>query len=161
MSLGAAVVAHRLPQTERLAGDTIDYAGDMSAAALAAAIRSLLESPDRARDLGAAARRRFDQQVDWRRAGGPRLVAAYDRLFGAPASRARAPASRHDRARRDVARDDRPRADERARADAHAAEDHRARADRRPALHDAFAAAPSRPSVCSSPPRSSLAGACR
>ncbi len=88
MSLGAAVVAHRLPQTERLAGDTIAYASDMSAASLAAAISSLLESPDRARALGAAARDRFDRRVDWRRAGGPRLVAAYDRLFGAPASRA-------------------------------------------------------------------------
>jgi glycosyltransferase involved in cell wall biosynthesis len=93
MSLGAAVVAHRMPETERLAGDTIDYAGDMSAAALAAAIHSLLGSPDRARALGAAARDRFDQRVDWRRAGGPRLVAAYDRLFGAPASRAREPDS--------------------------------------------------------------------
>jgi glycosyltransferase involved in cell wall biosynthesis len=93
MSLGAAVVAHRMPETERLAGDTIDYAGDMSAAALAAAIHSLVGSPDRARALGAAARDRFDQRVDWRRAGGPRLVAAYDRLFGAPASRAREPDS--------------------------------------------------------------------
>jgi glycosyltransferase involved in cell wall biosynthesis len=94
MSLGAAVVAHRLPETERLAGETISYAGDMSPAALGAAIHSLLESPDRVRALGAAARDRFDQHVDWRRAGGPRLVAAYDRLFGAPASRAREPDSR-------------------------------------------------------------------
>jgi glycosyltransferase involved in cell wall biosynthesis len=94
MSLGAAVVAHRLPQTERLAGDTVCYARDMSAAALAAAVGSLLESSDRARALGAAARDRFGQQVDWRRAGGPRLVAAYDRLFGEPATRAREPDSR-------------------------------------------------------------------
>ena len=38
MSAGAAVVAHRLPQTEALAGDTIRYAADMTAEGLAAAI---------------------------------------------------------------------------------------------------------------------------
>ena len=83
MSLGAAVAAHRLPQTERLAGPTIEYADDMSAQALATAIDSLLRSADRARALGKAARSRFEQHISWQRAGAPRLVAAYDRLFDA------------------------------------------------------------------------------
>lgn len=84
MSAGAPTVAHRLPQTERLAGATLEYAPDMTAAGLAAAVRSLLNDPERARDLGAAARARFCERVSWERAGGPRLVAGYERLLGAP-----------------------------------------------------------------------------
>jgi glycosyltransferase involved in cell wall biosynthesis len=83
MSAGAAVAAHRLPQTESLAGATIAYAEDMTAAGLAAAIADLLASPERRRRLGDAARLRFDEQIRWERAGAPRLVAAYDRLFAA------------------------------------------------------------------------------
>jgi glycosyltransferase involved in cell wall biosynthesis len=82
MSLGIPVAAHRLPQTESLAGDTIAYAADMTAEALAAAIADLLESPERARALGSAARRRFDERISWARVGQPRLLAGYDRLFG-------------------------------------------------------------------------------
>ncbi len=82
MSAGAAVVAHRLPQTEALAGETIRYAPDMTALGLAAAITSLLDAPAQGRALGDAARRRFDERVSWERAGGPRLVAGYDRLLG-------------------------------------------------------------------------------
>ena len=84
MSAAAAVVAHRLPQTEALAGETIRYASDMTAGALAAAITGLLAAPERGRTLGAAALRRFDEQIGWERAGGPRLVAGYDRLLGSP-----------------------------------------------------------------------------
>jgi len=84
MSAGAPVVAHRLPQTEALAGQTIQYAADMSPEGLAAAIGDLLASPERRRSLGDAARVRFDEQISWERAGGPRLVAAYDRLFESP-----------------------------------------------------------------------------
>ena len=84
MSAAAAVVAHRLPQTEALAGETIRYASDMTAGALAAAITGLLAAPERGATLGAAALRRFDEQIGWERAGGPRLVAGYDRLLGSP-----------------------------------------------------------------------------
>jgi glycosyltransferase involved in cell wall biosynthesis len=84
MSAGAPVVAHRLPQTEALAGETIGYASDMTAEALAAALTDLLDAPQRGRALGAAARRRFDERIGWERAGGPRLVAGYDRLLGSP-----------------------------------------------------------------------------
>jgi glycosyltransferase involved in cell wall biosynthesis len=82
MSAGAAVAAHRLPQTEALAGDTIRYAPDMTAEGLAAAIDDLLAAPQRARVLGAGGLRRFEQRISWERVGGPRLVAGYDRLFG-------------------------------------------------------------------------------
>ena len=82
MSAGAAIAAHRLPQTETLAGSTIGYAPDMTAEGLAAAIDGLLSAPERRSALGAAARRRFDERISWERVGGPRLVAGYERLFG-------------------------------------------------------------------------------
>jgi glycosyltransferase involved in cell wall biosynthesis len=82
MSAGAAVVAHRLPQTEALAGDTIRYAADMTAEGLAAAIDRLLDLPEERRAIGAAARLRFEERISWERVGGPRLVAGYDRLLG-------------------------------------------------------------------------------
>ena len=82
MSAGAAIVAHRLPQTEALAGDTIRYAPDMTAEGLAAAIDDLLDAPERGRALGDSARLRFDERISWERVGGPRLVAGYDRLLG-------------------------------------------------------------------------------
>jgi glycosyltransferase involved in cell wall biosynthesis len=82
MSAGAAVVAHRLPQTEALAGDTIRYAPDMTAEGLAAAIDGLLDAPEKRRALGDAARGRFDERISWERVGARRLVAGYERLFG-------------------------------------------------------------------------------
>jgi glycosyltransferase involved in cell wall biosynthesis len=82
LSAGAPVVAHRLPQTEALAGDCVNYAPDMTAEGLAAAIVELLDAPERRRALGTAARVRFENQISWERVGGPRLVAGYDRLFG-------------------------------------------------------------------------------
>lgn len=81
MSAGAAIVAHRLPQTETLAGDTVLYPRSMTADGLAAAICELLDAPARRRDLGVAARRRFDDRISWERNGAPRLVAAYGRLL--------------------------------------------------------------------------------
>lgn len=87
MSAGGAIVAHRLPQTETLAGETIHYALDMTAEALAAAIEGLLDDQQRRRALGNAAQRRFEEQLSWERVGGPRLVAAYERLFGSPVVR--------------------------------------------------------------------------
>jgi glycosyltransferase involved in cell wall biosynthesis len=83
MSLGKPVVAHRLPQTERLAGATIAYAEGMSADALGSAIHSLALDTARAGRLGRAARERFDEHISWQGLGAPRLVAAYDRLFSA------------------------------------------------------------------------------
>jgi glycosyltransferase involved in cell wall biosynthesis len=81
MSAGAGIAAHRLPQTEALAGDTISYAPDMSADGLGIAIEHLLDSRERRRSLGEAARLRFEERLDWDHSWGPSLVAAYDRLF--------------------------------------------------------------------------------
>jgi glycosyltransferase involved in cell wall biosynthesis len=92
MSAGAATVAHRLPQTETLAGDTVAYPRDMTAQGLAETIGELLESPARRRALGDAARRRFEDRVSWEQNGAHRLVEAYERLFatdGDPLSRRR------------------------------------------------------------------------
>ena len=82
MSAGAAVVAHRLPQTEALAGEAIRYAPDMTAEGLAAAIDGLLDAQGERRALGEAARLRFNEQMSWERVGARRLVAGYERLFG-------------------------------------------------------------------------------
>jgi glycosyltransferase involved in cell wall biosynthesis len=82
MSAGAAVVAHRLPQTEALTGETIRFSPDMTAEGLAAAIEGLLDAPGERRALGEAARRRFEERISWERVGARRLVAGYERLFG-------------------------------------------------------------------------------
>jgi glycosyltransferase involved in cell wall biosynthesis len=81
MSAGAGIAAHRLPQTEALAGETISYAADMTADGLSIAIEDLLDARERRRSLGEAARVRFEERLSWHHIGGPSLVAAYDRLF--------------------------------------------------------------------------------
>jgi glycosyltransferase involved in cell wall biosynthesis len=82
MSVGAPIVAHRLPQTEEVCGDTIEYAESMLPEGLAQAIARLLEQPEHAEQLGRAALERFDAQVWWGNVGAPRLVAAYAAAFG-------------------------------------------------------------------------------
>ena len=82
MSAGAPVVAHRLPQTEGLCADTIAYADDMSAEALARAIDEVLGDGRRAESLGAAARHRFEELLRWENVGAPKLVEAYRSAFG-------------------------------------------------------------------------------
>jgi glycosyltransferase involved in cell wall biosynthesis len=84
MSVGAPVVAHRLPQTEEVCGDTIQYAENMRPEGLAQAIGTLLERPVRAQELGRAALERFDAHVWWGNVGAPRLIAAYAAEFGSP-----------------------------------------------------------------------------
>jgi glycosyltransferase involved in cell wall biosynthesis len=84
MSLGAATVAHRLPQTEQLCGDSIQYAEEMTPAALATAIQTLLHDPNRRQQLGSLAQKRFDRSISWANAGAPRLAEAYRQVFGAP-----------------------------------------------------------------------------
>ena len=82
MSAGAPVVAHRLPQTEGLCADTIAYAEDMSAEALARAMDEVLGDGRRAESLGAAARHRFEELLRWENVGAPKLVEAYRSAFG-------------------------------------------------------------------------------
>jgi glycosyltransferase involved in cell wall biosynthesis len=82
MSAGAPVVAHRLRQTEGLCADTIAYADDMSAEALARAIDGVLADGMRAESLGAAARLRFEELLRWENVGAPKLVEAYRSAFG-------------------------------------------------------------------------------
>ena len=82
MSAGAAIVAHRLPQTEALAGDAIAYAPEMTATGLAAAIAEMLDAPARRQALGTAARLRFCERISWEQTGALRRVAGYERLLG-------------------------------------------------------------------------------
>jgi glycosyltransferase involved in cell wall biosynthesis len=82
MSAGAPVVAHRLPQTEGLCSDTIAYADDMSAEALARVLDGVLADGRRAELLGATARERFEELLRWENVGAPKLVEAYRSAFG-------------------------------------------------------------------------------
>jgi glycosyltransferase involved in cell wall biosynthesis len=93
MSVGAPIVAHRLPQNERVSGETIEYADDMTADGLAKAISRLLEDRERARRLGEAARKRFVEALAWSAVGGPRLVRAYAETFGNPSDLRESPDS--------------------------------------------------------------------
>ena len=82
MSAGAPVVAHRLPQTEGLCSDTIVYADDMSAEALARVLGGVLADGRRAELLGGSARERFEELLRWENVGAPKLVEAYRSAFG-------------------------------------------------------------------------------
>jgi glycosyltransferase involved in cell wall biosynthesis len=84
MSVGAAIVAHRLPQTEELCGDCVSYAESMEPSGLAAAMQALLTDPAAAARLRAAAIARFDERIWWGNIGRPRLVEAYWEVFGIP-----------------------------------------------------------------------------
>lgn len=93
MSAGAAIVAHRLPQTESMAGDTVEYAGDMTAGALAEAVDRLLNDPDRRRELGRRAAQRFSQSIAWEAVGSSRLSDAYRALIAEQAAHVQAGAA--------------------------------------------------------------------
>ena len=82
MSVGAPVVAHRLAQNERLGGDTIHYAAEMTPSALADALVDMLQDRTRAHRLGRAARARFVDQIAWESVGAPNLLRAYADTFG-------------------------------------------------------------------------------
>jgi glycosyltransferase involved in cell wall biosynthesis len=92
MSVGAATAVHRLAQNERLCADCVEYAADMSPGALAGAMHRLLSEPTRARRLGERARSRFDDTIWWGNVGAPRLVDAYEDVFGSPGRQKRAAA---------------------------------------------------------------------
>jgi glycosyltransferase involved in cell wall biosynthesis len=77
MSASAPVAAHRLPATEQLCGETVEYADDMSPGGLSRAIARLLDDPARADELGRQGRERFLSTVDWEATGARRLVEAY------------------------------------------------------------------------------------
>jgi glycosyltransferase involved in cell wall biosynthesis len=81
MSAGSPVVAHRLPQTEALAGDAVEYARDMSPKALAEAITRVLEDRSLAASMAAGSRARFEEWLRWDTVGAPRLLEAYERVI--------------------------------------------------------------------------------
>jgi glycosyltransferase involved in cell wall biosynthesis/peptidoglycan/xylan/chitin deacetylase (PgdA/CDA1 family) len=85
MSLGAPIAAHRLPQTELVAGDAIEYAESDEPRALADAVERLLADPSLASSRRQASRQRFEQALRWEVVGAPRLVQGY-RSMGPPAA---------------------------------------------------------------------------
>jgi glycosyltransferase involved in cell wall biosynthesis len=84
MSAGAAIAVHPLEQNKSVCGRTVEYAQGMSPADLAEAISALLADPDRRRELGAAARHRYDEKLQWEANGAIKLVRAYTDAFGKP-----------------------------------------------------------------------------
>ena len=87
MSLGSPIVAHRLPQTVALCGDSIEYAQNMTPRALGKAIAQLLDEPARAARLGIAAQARFESAVAWENVGSRHLVSGYRSAFDHSAPR--------------------------------------------------------------------------
>ena len=81
MSLGAPVVAHRLPQTEVLCGDSIEYADDMTPEALGRAIAAVLDDSELRARLGKRALSRFQAAIAWDHVGSPNLVSGYSSAF--------------------------------------------------------------------------------
>jgi glycosyltransferase involved in cell wall biosynthesis len=81
MSVGAPTVAHRLAQSERVCGETVVYAHDMSHEALARAIELVLGDKELGARLGSQARARFLELIAWETVGAPRLVQAYESVF--------------------------------------------------------------------------------
>lgn len=84
MSAGAAIAAHPLQQNKTVCGGTVEYAPGMRPADLAEAISTLLDEPDRRKELGAAARRRYEEKLRWEAGGAVNLVRAYTEAFGTP-----------------------------------------------------------------------------
>jgi glycosyltransferase involved in cell wall biosynthesis len=89
MSLGAPVACHRLPQTERIAGNAVEYADGESPAALAAAIERLLLDPALAASRRDGGRRRFDEGLCWESVGAKRLIEGYATTVGGKVEQAR------------------------------------------------------------------------
>jgi glycosyltransferase involved in cell wall biosynthesis len=79
MALGRPAVAFGLPENRFTGGDAVAYADEPTPEGLAEAIAGLLADEERRRQLGAAARRRFVDELAWERSEAG-LLQAYMRL---------------------------------------------------------------------------------
>ena len=84
MALGKPIVQFDLTEGRRTARDASLYAKRNDPADLAAKILELLDDPERRSAMGAAGRRRIDDELEWRHEA-PRLLDAYARLWPAAA----------------------------------------------------------------------------
>lgn len=80
MALGKAAVAFDMPETRISGGDTVTYVPGDSADALARAVLTLADDPERCRSLGAAARHRIETTLAWEHQA-KNLTDVYQKLF--------------------------------------------------------------------------------
>jgi glycosyltransferase involved in cell wall biosynthesis len=80
MALGKPIVQFDLAEGRYSAGESALYAKGNDALDLAKKIAELLDDPARRTAMGGAARRRFEDELEWRHEA-PKLLAAYDALW--------------------------------------------------------------------------------
>jgi glycosyltransferase involved in cell wall biosynthesis len=88
MALGKPMVQFDLAEGRFSAQQASLYARRNDATDLADKILALLDDPDKRRAMGAFGRRRVEKELEWRFEA-PKLLAAYDSLWGTPAPRER------------------------------------------------------------------------
>jgi glycosyltransferase involved in cell wall biosynthesis len=91
MALGKPIVQFDLNEGRFSAQRASAYARRNDALDLAAKIAELLDDPARRADMGAFARRRVENELEWRHEA-PKLIAAYEALWGAAGRAARSSA---------------------------------------------------------------------
>jgi len=91
MALGKPIVQFDLNEGRFSAQRASAYARRNDALDLAAKIAELLDDPGRRADMGAFGRRRVENELEWRHEA-PKLIAAYEALWGAAARAARSSA---------------------------------------------------------------------
>lgn len=84
MAMAKPIVAFDLRELRISAGEAAEYVAGNDDAAFGEAILRLLDDPERRRTMGAAGRRRFQNDLAWEHQE-TRLLALYDELLGAPA----------------------------------------------------------------------------
>jgi glycosyltransferase involved in cell wall biosynthesis len=92
MALGKPIVQFDLNEGRFSAQRASVYARRNDALDLAAKIAELLDDPGRRADMGAFGRRRVETELEWRHEA-PKLIAAYEALWGAAGSAARSSAA--------------------------------------------------------------------
>ena len=83
MALGKPIVQFDMTEGKFSARDASVYARANDPVDLAANILALLADPERRAEMGAYGRRRIEEELEWRHEA-PKLLAAYDKLFGGP-----------------------------------------------------------------------------
>jgi glycosyltransferase involved in cell wall biosynthesis len=94
MFFGLPIVAYDLTEARVSAGGAALFTEPNDERALAAGIAGLLDDPARRHEMGHGGRERMRKELAWEHSA-PVLLAAYDRLWPAPAGDAEAEASKH------------------------------------------------------------------
>ncbi len=81
MAMGRPIVSYDLTEARVSAGEAAVYAEANDERSFAAAVAELLDEPERRAEMGAAGRRRVEQELSWSQSE-VALLAAYDRVLG-------------------------------------------------------------------------------